>query len=728
MNSNYQEKDQDFVNFQQYWLVLKRRWLPTAVVTSCVFGVTALITYRQKPVYQAESKLLFQTPDSTSRLTDLNDKVGQLNGVTNLSNPLDTEAEVIRSTPIVQKTITELNLKDQQGKLLTSENFLSKLNIKSVKGTDVLTVSYKSNDPEEAATVVNLLTHNYLQNNIHTKRAQAIAAREFLSKQLPQVEQRVVQAETEMRQFKENNNVVSLDEESKTGVQSLRELSAQITKAQADLTDAKTRYQALERVLKLNPQQAVTLSNLSQSLGVEQVITEYQKVQDQLAVERTHLTDENPTVINLSHKQQALKKQLQLRVAQVEGSSQQVSQQNLQLGKLKQTLSEDLVKSDAEWLALANRLAVLQQEYLLSQGRLRILPKLEQKQRQLERRLQVAQFTYQELLKRFQEVLVVENQTIGNARVLTEALVPDKRISPQIQMNLLVGGFVGILLGMGTALMLEALDKSLKTVEEAKQVLGYPLLGSIPQVGEKAKVRGGENRQELPVLNNPFSSVNAAFEMLQTNLGFTLSDKTLKVIVVTSSVTGEGKSYVSANLAVAKAQMGRRVLLVDADMRHPRQHDIWLLPNQMGLSNILVGQAELQSTATEALVNLDVLTAGTIPPNPAAVLDSQRMAALIQEASRDYDFVIIDTPALNVFADAMILGKLADGVLLVVRPGVVNSAAATTTKALLEQSRSQVLGMVVNGVTTGNSYGDYYPKPNDETAKTQQKKHKTTVS
>lgn len=728
MNSNYQEKDQDFVNFQQYWLVLKRRWLPTAVVTSCVFGVTALITYRQKPVYQAEGKLLFETADHTSGLTDLSDKVGQLGGVTTLSNPLDTQAEVVRSIPIVQKTITDLNLKDEKGKPLEIENFLKKLNIKSVKNTDVLTVSYKSNNAQEAATVVNSLTHNYLENNIRTKRAEARAAREFLSKQLPVVEERVALAEIEVRQFKENNNVVSLDEESKTGVQSLRELSAQITKAQADLTDAKTRYQALERVLKLNPQQAVTLSNLSQSLGVEQVITEYQKVQDQLAVERTHLTDENPTVINLSNKQQALKKQLQLRVAQVEGSSQQVSEQNLQLGKLKQTLSEDLVKSDAERLALANRLAVLQQEYLLYQGRLRILPKLEQKQRQLERRLQVSQFTYQELQKRFQEVLVVENQTIGNARVIDAALVPNKRISPQIQMNLLVGGFVGILLGMGTALMLEALDKSLKTVEEAKRVLGYPLLGSIPQVDEKAKVRGGENRQELPVLNNPFSLVNAAFEMLQTNLGFTLSDKTLKVIVVTSSVTGEGKSYVSANLAVAKAQMGRRVLLVDADMRHPRQHDIWLLPNQMGLSNILVGQAELQSTATEALVNLDVLTAGTIPPNPAAVLDSQRMAALIQEASRDYDFVIIDTPALNVFADAMILGKLADGVLLVVRPGVVNSAAATTTKALLEQSRSQVLGMVVNGVTTGNSYGDYYPKANDETAKTQQKKRKTTVS
>ena len=727
MNSNYQEKDQDFVNFQQYWLVLKRRWLPTAVVTSCVFGVTALITYRQKPVYQAEGKLLFETADHTLGLTDLSDKFGQLGGVTTLSNPLNTQTEVIRSIPIVQKAITDLNLKDEKGKPLEVENFLKKLNIKSVKNTDVLSVSYKSNNPQEAATVVNSLTHNYLENNIRTKRAQARAAREFLSKQLPVVEERVALAEAEVRGFKEYNNVVSLEEESKAGVESLKDLSAQITKEQVDLTDAQTRHQALQSLLKLNSQQAVTFSNLSQSSGVEQVITEYQKVQDQLAVERTHLTDQNPTIINLSNKQQALKKQLQLRVAQVDGNSQSVSEPNLQLGKLKQTLSEDLVKSEAERLALANRLAVLRKEFLLYQGRLRILPKLEQKQRQLERRLQVAQLTYQELQKRFQEVLIEENQTIGNARVIEAALVPNKPISPRIKLNLLLGGVLGILVGVGTALMLEALDKSVKTIEEAKKLLGYPLLGSIPQVDEKAKGSGGESRQELPVLNNPYSSVTAAFEMLQTNLGFTLSDKTLKVIVVSSAVKDEGKSYVAANLAVATAQMGRRVLLVDADMRRPRQQEIWQIPNLMGLSHILVGQAELQTTAKEALVNLEVLTAGTVPPNPVALLDSQRMAALIQEAARDYDFVIIDTPPLNVFADAMILGKLADGVLLVVRTGVVDSAAASTARTLLEQSRSQVLGMVVNGVTTGNSYDYYYSKVNDGTGKTQMKNRKITV-
>jgi capsular exopolysaccharide synthesis family protein len=711
MDSNQQEKDQEKVyDLQQYWLLVKRRWLMMIAVTGSVVGLTALATYQQKPVYQAEGKLLFETPDSVSKVTELGDKSGggqQQNSVATLSNPLDTQAEVIRSNPIVQKTINDLELKDRQGKPLEIEDFLKKLSIKNVNGTDVLAVSYKSTNPQEAAAVVNSLTRNYLQNNILTKRSQVKATREFLSKELPEVEQRVTSAEIAVREFKEKNDVVSLEEESKTGVESLKDISTEITRTQANLTDARTRHRALQNLLKLNSSEAVTYSNLSQSSGVEQLLTEYQKVQDQLAVDRTRLTDKNPAIINMLDKQKALKKQLQMRVAELEGNSQTVSGANLQLGKIKQTLGEDLVKSEAEQLAQANRLASLREEFLIHKERLKILPKVEQRLRQLERRLQVAQITYQELQKRFQEVLVIENQTIGNARVIAEALVPKKPVSPKIILNLLLGGFLGILLGVGTAFILEALDKSLKTVEEAKQLLGYPLLGSIPQVDEKAKGSRAAMRQELTVLNNRFSPVNGAFERLQTSLSFTLSDKTLKVVVVTSAVKDEGKSYIAANLAVATAQMGRHVLLVDANMRHPRQQDIWQIPNSIGLSNVLIGQAQLQTTAREALANLEVLTSGTISPNPVALLDSQRIAALIQEASTDYDFVIIDTPALNVFADAILLDKLADGTLLVVRPGVINSTEANAAKTLLEQARTHVLGMVMNGVTNESSYGAY---------------------
>ena len=697
-------EDQNSIDLQQYLLIFKRRWLAIAVVTGSIFGLTALTAFRQKPIYEAEGKLLFSKTDRVSSLTSPSAQVEELSSLTQQNSPLDTEAEVIRSNPIVEKTISNLGLTNKEGEALEIDDFLKKLKVKSIKGTDILAVSYNSSSPKEAADVVNSLMTYYLENNIRVNQAQSTAAKKFLRKQLPEVEARVVRAEAGLRQFKEENRVVALEQEATIGVERLNELSNQITQTQANLVDAQTRSQLLQGQLKLNSQHAVETGNLNQSKAVQQVLTEYQKVQDELAVAQTRYTSEHPALANLKAKVAVLRKQLQLRIGENVGNDQSVSQQNLQMGELKQNLTAQLVQSDVERSALVNRIKVLQNAYTSDQKRLDVLPKLQQRQQQLERQLQVARATYEELLKRSQEVDVVFNQNVGNARVVSMALLPNKA-SAKITLYLALGGFLGILLGVGIALMLEAMDQSLKTLEQAQQLFNYPLLGTIPNFGQKAK-GGKESLIELPVRDNPHSLTSSAFEMLQTNLDFSISDKPLQVIAVVSSTPGEGRSFVAANLAVAKAHMGRRVLLIDSDMRHPSQKEIWKLSNPIGLSNVLVGQAEFPRTTQEVLVNLDVLTAGTISPNPAALLDSQRMALLLQEAVQDYDCVIIDTPALSLFGDALILSKLADGILLVVRPGVLESPVAKTAKMMLEQSRARVLGMVVNGVTADSGF--YY--------------------
>jgi capsular exopolysaccharide synthesis family protein len=196
--------------------------------------------------------------------------------------------------------------------------------------------------------------------------------------------------------------------------------------------------------------------------------------------------------------------------------------------------------------------------------------------------------------------------------------------------------------------------------------------------------------------------------MLQANLKFLSSDKEIKAIVVTSSVPKEGKSEVSANLAATMAQVGRRVLLIDADMRHPSQHHIWELTNAVGLSNILVGEAEFTTAVQEVMPRLDVLSSGVIPPNPVALLDSKRMASLIETFSKNYDFVIVDTPPLLGIADAPILGKMADGILLVVRPRVVDSPNAKAAKEFLTRTGQNVLGLVANDVIIKNEPDSYF--------------------
>jgi capsular exopolysaccharide synthesis family protein len=243
--------------------------------------------------------------------------------------------------------------------------------------------------------------------------------------------------------------------------------------------------------------------------------------------------------------------------------------------------------------------------------------------------------------------------------------------------------------------------------------LELTLLGVIPNVNKSPKSPAAKEDLDLSipkivVRDKPRSPVSEAYRMLRANLKFMSADKELKVIVVTSSVPKEGKSTVAANLAVAMAQIERKVLLIDGDLHRPVQDKIWELTNNQGLSNLIIGQTEIKMAIKKVMDNLDVLTSGVVPPSPASLLDSKRMAALMETFAANYEFVIIDAPSLNVGADAATLGQMADGVLLVVRPGVVNSVNATFAKELLEKSGQNVLGQVVNGVIPKNEPYSYY--------------------
>jgi capsular exopolysaccharide synthesis family protein len=711
MTTDRQDEDSS-IDLQQFWYGLKRRWLPASIVVASVFGLTVLWTYTRKPVYESQGKLVFTKKDASSSLAGLSDKLGDISGLTGTSNPVETEAEIMRSYPIIVKVINSLGLKDSKGKQLDWQVVAQNLSLKALRGTDIMQVSYKSTNPQESTKVVNALLKTYLAANIQNNRAEARLAREFLGKQLPEVEQRLMEVEGKLRRFKEQNQVVALEAESKIGLESLGKLDEALVTSQGQLALAESRSRTLQQQMNLDTQQALNATALSQSPSVQLVLTEYQNIQRDIAVAQTTYTRDHPVVVSLALKEAALKQQLERRISQTIGSSNLLPKQNLQIGTLQQSLAQDLVKSEVERLALTNQIAEFRNVYTSNKRRLDSLPRLEQQQLQLQRQLLVAQTTYQEFLKQYQVVQVLEERNVGNARIVAEALVPDRPISPVVALNLSLGAFLGILLGLGTALLLESMDKSIKNIEQVKRLLDLPLLAMIPLMREsKASISDSLSLKELPMLNAPYSPISNAFQMLQTGLKFSIPDKKLKVILVTSSSPSEGKSFIAANLAVAASAAGQKVLLIDADMRRPRQHKIWeIRGNLLGLSNILVSQISLQKAVhrVSPQLQLDVLLSGVNPPNPIRLLDSHSMSTLIEDASQDYDLVIIDSPPATVVADSMIVGKFADGVLLVIRPGQADAAAVKLAKSLLDQAKVPILGMLINGVNEDNSYGGYY--------------------
>ncbi|NMG18277.1 GumC family protein [Brasilonema bromeliae] len=710
---------QEEVEIQKYWLVLKRRWPIVVGVLLASIGFSSFLIFLQKPEYQASGMLLFKS-DRTSSLTKVGEKIGDLESLMREGNPLETQAVILKSEPILKEVIDTLGLKDKKGNALDPESL--RIKVEPIVGTDVLKVSYTSENPALTASVVNQVMKSYVAKNIQFNRTQVVAAGEFIKKQLPEAQRELNQAAEGLREFKTRNKIIELPEEASAAVQNVAQIDEEINRARAALADTSAQEEKIRSQLNLAGSQAVEITSISQIPGVQEVLTELQKVQTKLANEKARYTSKHPAITELENKEVTLNALLQQRVEQVLGPSgvkqvlgtqQNVAPAKLQIGRIKENLTTQYALIQAQRQGLENKLQALSNIRGTYKQKLSALPNLEKKQGDLERRLSIAQKNYENLVTRLQDIEVAEKQTVGNAKEIQLAQVPKKPSVSKI--TFLLGGgsvFVGLLLGTAAAFFVDLIDRTLKTVKEAETFFGYTLLGLIPKFESKktsapVNLMSDKASARIIVATSPRSVVHEAYQMLQANLKF-ISHRKVRTIVVTSSVPGEGKSEVSANLAAVLAQAGRRVLLVDADMRKPSQHHLWGLVNSVGLSNVIVGQDQLPQTVQTVTKELSILTAGVQPPNPLGLIDSDRMATLIETFCDRYDYIVFDTPPLAGTADAAVLGKMADGVLLVARPGVVDSASATAAKSLLERSEARILGMIANAVNLKQESANHF--------------------
>ncbi len=714
--------EEDYIDLGQYWMALKRRWFSAVLVFASTVGLAAAYSFQQEPIYQSNSKLMIEENSEGGPTEELPLGEGLFSqGEKNIANHI----EIVKSSPIIQDVINNLNLTNDEGEPLEPKSFREKLSVSNLEETDILELNYDSPNPETAQKVLDELMAVYQEHNVDGNRSQAKAEREFIEEQLPKTRKELKQAEQELRQFKEQHNIIALSEEAASTVKSLSELDEQLIQSQANLNDAKTRIEELSAQLGLPMEQGMAAGALTQSEGVQSVLEEYQTVEQELAVAQSRYQPEHPRIQQLTERKETLESLLKERVKAViqeelpgEPTSGDL---NLQLSDFKVDIVEKLAQAKVDYQAQQSRLEALKEEKQQYQQRKANLPQLEQRQRELERQVQVLQNTFEQLSKRLQEVKIAEQQTQSNIRIVEPAAIPEEPISPRIPLNLALGGILGAMLGIATALMLDARDRTLKTVQEIKNQLNYTMLGSIPLFGKEASA--------LPLRDKPRSSVSESFRMLQANLKFSQVDEQLQVIVVSSSVPGEGKSTVTANLGMALAEMGKKVLIVDSDLRRPSQHQVWEEPNAVGLSNTLVEPDQLSGAIKELDTNLYLLTAGAPPPNPIALLDSQRMTDLLEQLRQDYDYILLDTPPIAVAADSAMLGNMAQGTLLVVRPNVTDQTSLTATKEMLQRSGQPLLGMVINGVNPKDepdSYyyyyaRDYYAADSEENGKTSKK-------
>ena len=717
----------EYLDFQKYWLVLKRRWLPATITLIGVFNLSLYIALSEERIYEAEAQLLIET-DKSAKLTGLENEIGKVEVLAKDSDPLATEAAILTSRPIIEKTIKELDLRNENGKLLKYGAVAGKLEVKPLTGTDVLEIVYEDSDPELTAAVVNKVIEMYMEDDTLSNRAEAAAARQFITEQLPQVEENVSKAEADLRLFKNQNQITNLSEETSAQIQTIKSLEADISGVEAELDDVNARYWQLQNELGMSRDEASAISALSESVAVQKVLEELQEVKLEIASGQHHFSENAPQIISLREREAELQGLLKKQIQQTLGSQSKIvlSKINvLSLGNLKQEQIAELASLGLQKEGLTEKLASLQNTLATYKQRLENLPSLEKQQKELERKVEAANSTYQTLLSKLQETRVAENQNVGNVRIIADAVTPERPVNPKTKLIVAAGIVGGTLLGVAVAFLLDLRDKTIKNSKEAEEIFAYPLHGVIPNFN---KIQNhhllaedySANVSRLLDRHMTLAPVREACAIVQANLKLLKTKQANQVIAITSTVPREGKSYISANLATAKSE-GSRILLVDGDMRRPTQHHIWHIPNEIGLSDVLQGEVPWQQAIQNVLSGLDIMTAGKIPANSVSLIDSEEMATLITSLAESYDYIIFDTPPLTGMADTRILGKLVDGLLLVVRPGVADYGSVTTAKKFLASSKLNVLGIVANGVDMsqepyGSSYSYYaearYARPN----------------
>ncbi len=329
-------------------------------------------------------------------------------------------------------------------------------------------------------------------------------------------------------------------------------------------------------------------------------------------------------------------------------------------------------------------------------------PDAQAERNRLETQLNQNRQLYAALLQTFEQVRLAEAESISNVIQAEPATIPLRPVRPRVMQNTLLAAVVGGMLAVGVVFLVDALDDTVKGPEDITRNTGTVVLGVIASY-DAAK-------SDLVTLAEPRSPIAEAFRSLRTNIQFASVDKPLQSILVTSALPSEGKSTVAANLAITMAQSGKRVVLLESDLRRPSVHRYLKVPNRMGLSTMFVRpqvylDGNLQGTR---IPNLKVLTAGDLPPNPSELLGSERMQAILRQLREQADVLILDTPPMMAVTDAVVLAPRVDGVLLVARPGGTKNSALRTAVEQLRRTGANILGVVLNEVQMKGYRYRYY--------------------
>jgi capsular exopolysaccharide synthesis family protein len=592
---------------------------------------------------------------------------------------------------------------------------LSGLNINPISETELVEISYVSTNPEEAARIANGFADAYIDWGIQERSQTVDKASVFLTDQIESLRLEIDEKEAQLEDYSRTQDIINLDPSTNVSLQRLEQLNAEYTRALRDRFEKQAYYNELED----SPAEAVAdvpaVSELQRTLV---------RLEQEYASKLEIYKPDWPEMLDLSSDIEQTRDRLR---STVEEEAQ----------GLTRSAYTDYQTALREERALDSQIRKVRQEAMN-------LNSAAVEYRDLQMEITNKRTLLDDLSKRRAETGVsasLQGTRESNVRIIDRALVPGAPFRPSLQNDLAMGLTSGLALGIGLVLLLHLLDRTIKSPEELERLLGYPVLAVIPDISAAGKNYGGyasygsesrsktsaaasilegkgreqtdERSADIELLPEfrPRLAVSEAYRSLRTALLLS-SARQLEVVTVTSAEAGEGKTATATNLASVMAQLGRRVLLVDADLRKPRLHKVFKVSNRRGLVNVLAsGEPPDSVLLTETPVKgLSLCPSGPQPPNPSELLASERMHEFLEFARANFDFVIVDSPPVLAVTDAVLPGSIGDGVVLCLRAHKVLREDVRSCRNILERAEVRILGAVLNRYqpARAGSYGRKY--------------------
>jgi capsular exopolysaccharide synthesis family protein len=684
----------------RYSLVLFRRnvWLIAALVALFV-AVAVILTMLQTPLYTATSTVEINEQADTVLGKELEGD-GDTTSSWDIDLFLNTQLEILRSRAIAERVVRRLNLAtneqffaamqasgetegvSEQERADTAISLVQgKLDVDLPRSTRVASLSFTSADPQISAEVANAYAAEFIQANLQRKFDSSSYARSFVAEQLEETRVRLEASERELNAYARQAGLIRTrdpnnEDASVAGsvtASSLMQLNEAANAAQAQRIEAEARWNA-ERGQPLFASQAV-LSNLT----VQNLMTKRADVQSRLDSARERYLPDHPSV-----------QTLQAELAAVEASL------NRAANDVRNSVRANYQSAAAAEQRLQQQVRQLQGATLAEQDR-------SVRYNTIAREADTNRQIYDGLLQRYRELNASSGITASNIAVVDVAQVPKAPSSPSFRRNVAIALILGLGFACGLVFLRDQLDDRIRVPEDIESRAGLPLLGVIPRSTED---------DPTAELSDPKSILSESYSALRTSLLYSTREGLPGILLITSAQASEGKTTTSYATARGFSRVGKRVLLIDADLRRPSVHKTLGIANKVGLSSLLVGQSSVHEAVVQSEHDgLNVLPAGPIPPSPAELLSSPRMAALLEQFDQAYDLVVIDSAPILGLADSTELAALADGVMVVVEADRGRGGQLRNALRRLRGSNPVILGAVLTKFdpkAAGNAYYSYY--------------------